>query len=64
MEQRFLHLVWYDVDDDDPVFLCAFATRMEAADYVRSLKDKPHIFFQGGMHPSNIRISIVSYGKK
>jgi len=64
MDQPFVHLVWYDVDGDDPVFLCTFATRMEAADYIKSLKDKPHVLFQEGLHPANIRISIVSYGKK
>lgn len=64
MEQRFLHLVWHDIDDADPVFLQAFNTRMEAAAYVKLLQEKPHLLFQEGLHPSNIRISIVSYGKK
>jgi hypothetical protein len=64
MEQRFIHLVWHDVDNDDPVFLCAFNTRAEATDYARSLQENPSLLFQGGLHPANIRISIVSYGKK
>jgi len=64
MEQHFLHLVWCDLDDAEPVFLRAFNTRMEAAEYMKLLKEKPHIVFQEGLHPANLRISIVSYGKK
>jgi len=59
-----IYLVWYDQEDEEPLFLCSFDTYAAAAEYVKSLKENPGVIYQSGLHPANLRISIVEHQKK
>ena len=60
METRILHhLVWCETDIGEPVFFGTFPTRQLASEYIKTLnKNEIHCM---GLHPSNVRISIVTY---